>query len=110
MNITGTENVLTADRSGIVDVNGLPGANGFTYRWETSTNGIDGWTNAPGTSNAQNYTVPAGNLNFFRVTVSYTDLDGLAESFVSQNTARVGNNVTDDTLDGTSLRQPAQRT
>ena len=33
------------------------------------------------------------NLNFFRVTVSYTDLDGLAESFVSQNTARVGNNV-----------------
>ena len=33
--ITGTQNVLTADRSGIVDVNGLPGANGFSYRWET---------------------------------------------------------------------------
>ncbi|MBY0381690.1 MAG: calcium-binding protein [Xanthobacteraceae bacterium] len=101
--ITGTQNVLTADRSALVDLNGLPNANGFSYQWQQSADGLGGWTNT-GTNN-QNFTVPAGNLNFFRVVVSYTDNGGMTESIVSQNTAKVGNNAgagINDTFNGTA--------
>ncbi len=97
--ITGTANVLTADRTSIVDANGLPNAAGFTYQWQTSTSGTSGWTPVLG-ANGQNFTVPAGNLDFFRVVVSYTDGDGFQESVTSRITARVGTAGV-DTLTGT---------
>ena len=101
--ITGTENVLTADRSGIIDLNGLPGANGFDYQWQSSIDGVSVWTNASGNSTNQNYTVPVGSTNFYRVVVSYTDNDGINETMISAMTARVGSNVNiPETVNGTA--------
>ena len=98
--ITGTANVLTADPTSIVDANGLPNAAGFSYQWETSATGTGGWSLVLGATN-QNFTVPANNLDFFRVVVSYTDGGGFSEAVTSRITARVGTDGA-DTLTGTT--------
>jgi Ca2+-binding RTX toxin-like protein len=98
--ITGTENVLSAITTGIIDSNGLPGTNGFSYQWQTSAAGIAPWSNVGG--NTRTFTVPAGSSNFYRVIVRYVDGDGFNESIVSQMTARVGNVNVNDLLVGTA--------
>ena len=76
---------MTADVPAIVDVNGT---NAATAQLSVADNRDGrGWTNAREAS-ANVTTVSPGNLNFFRVIVSYIDNDGLAETVVSQNTRR----------------------
>jgi len=99
--ITGTENILTADPSGITDANGL-GA--FSYRWEFSTDGGANWSPIPG-ANQQSYTVPDSRIGqFIRVVVNFTDGAGNAESVASVITARIGSNSNNlaDNLSGTT--------
>ena len=104
--ITGTENVLTADISGIVDPNGTPGAGGFTFQWQSSANGLTGWADAAGASTAQNFTVPNGSTSFYRVVVNFTDNDGFSEGpITSLMTAKVGSNTNGavtETINGTN--------
>ncbi|WP_243375654.1 peroxidase family protein [Microvirga solisilvae] len=97
--ITGTENILTADASGIADANGL-GA--FSYRWEFSTNFGTTWSTIPG-ANQQNYSVPDSRIGqFIRVVVSFTDGAGNPESITSVITARIGSNNASDNYSGTT--------
>ena len=93
LTITGTGAVLTADRSSFVDLNGLPGAGGFHYQWQSSAGDGAPWVNVGG--NTPTFTVPTGSNAFYRVTVDYTDRDGLAESFTSPMTVRVGTTAAD---------------
>jgi len=98
--ITGAENVLTADTTGIADPNGL-GA--FSFRWQASTD--DGLTWSATLATTQNFTVPAARVGqLVRVIVDYTDQGGTAETVTSVMTARVGNNanVAVETLNGTT--------
>ncbi|MBB3320059.1 Ca2+-binding RTX toxin-like protein [Rhizobium sp. BK181] len=98
--ITGAENVLTADTTGIADPNGL-GA--FSFRWQASTD--DGLTWSATLATTQSFTVPAARAGqLVRVTVDYTDQGGTAETVTSVMTARVGNNanVAVETLNGTT--------
>ena len=89
--ITGTENVLTANTTGIADVDGL-GA--FTYQWQRSTDAGLTWANV---ALATNVTFTAPDQNFYRVVVSYTDGAGVLESVTSQIQARVGTTNNDGT-------------
>jgi Ca2+-binding RTX toxin-like protein len=91
--ITGTEDVLTANTTGIADVNGL-GA--FSYQWQKSTNDGLTWTNAT-TAGATSIAFTAPDQDFYRVVVSYTDGAGVAESVASEMQARVGTNNPDGT-------------
>ena len=103
--ITGTENVLTADRTGILDQNGLPNAAGFHYQWQSSADGLTAWSNATGTSTNVSYTVPTsgpGSADFYRVVVSYTDQAGFSESVTSLMTAKVGSDTASDNFSGTA--------
>ncbi|MEQ1671210.1 MAG: calcium-binding protein, partial [Hyphomicrobium sp.] len=94
--ITGTENILTANRSGIADADGLPGAAGFSYVWQRSANGVNNWANV-GTG----VTFDTGtNQDFHRVIVNYTDNTGRAESVTSVMTARVGTIAANNPLNG----------
>ncbi|MEQ1609907.1 MAG: peroxidase family protein [Hyphomonadaceae bacterium] len=86
VNITGTQNVLTADITGISGLTGVP-----TYQWESSAGGVAPWV-VVGT-NSPTFTVPGGSTAFYRVLVSYTDGLGTPGSVTSLNTARVGSNV-----------------
>ena len=96
--ITGTGSTLTANTASIADANGL-GA--FSYRWESSADGVNGWATINGAT-GQAYTVPAGNAAFHRVVVSYTDGGGTNETITSQMTARVGTINNDVALSGTA--------
>ncbi|MEN9360442.1 MAG: hypothetical protein RL095_1977, partial [Verrucomicrobiota bacterium] len=81
---------LTADTSALADLNGL---NTFTYAWQQSDDGIT-WSAAAGTNNASTYTIPVDTGHvYLRVTVSFTDLDGNAESTTSLPTVRVNDRV-----------------
>ena len=101
--ITGTEQVLTADISGIADANGLPATTTFAYQWQISTDNGATWAPINGAT-AQTYAVPAALVGqLLRVVVSFTDLAGNAESVASIMTAKVGNaaNVV-EIIDGTA--------
>ncbi|WP_223217093.1 peroxidase family protein, partial [Rhizobium cauense] len=101
--ITGTENVLTANISGIADANGLPPAADFDYQWQVSTDGLGGWANIG--ANSPTLTVANNDNRFYRVTVSYTDDSGYLETVTSQMTAVIGDNnggAVNDTLNGTA--------
>ena len=94
--ITGTENVLTANRSAVQDADGMPAANNaYSYQWQRSANGVDGWENV-GTGTTFNTN---NNQDFHRVIMTYTDLNGRVESVTSAITARVGTNGA-ETVDG----------
>ena len=88
--VTGTtmeDQVLTADTSGIADADGL---GSFSYQWQRSSDGGTSWSNV-GSDAA---TLPLGDAdvgNVVRVTVSYTDGHGTAESVTSAQTAAIGN-------------------
>jgi Ca2+-binding RTX toxin-like protein len=99
--LSGTENVLTANTSGIADPNGL---GNFSFRWEFSTNFGATWSTIPGATQ-QNYSVPDTRIGqFIRVVVSFTDGAGNAESVTSEMTARIGSNSNNviDRYDGTA--------
>ncbi|SCZ05370.1 peroxidase family protein [Microvirga guangxiensis] len=96
--LMGSENVITANTSGIADLNGL-GA--FRYRWEFSTNGGNTWNTIQG-ANQQSYVVPDSRIGqFIRVVVSFTDGAGNPESVTSEMTARIGSNNASDNYLGT---------
>ncbi|TCM71149.1 peroxidase family protein, partial [Rhizobium sp. BK068] len=98
--ITGAENVLTANTTGIADPNGL-GA--FSFRWQASAD--EGLTWSTTLATTQSFAVPAARVGqLVRVVVDYTDQGGTAETVTSVMTARVGNNanVAVETLNGTA--------
>ena len=103
--ITGTARVgqvLTADASGIADVDGLPAASTFAWQWLQVDSGSD--TVIAGAT-ARTYRLVAGDAGKkFKVRVGFTDLDGTAEALTSaaypasqsveQNAAPTGANNT----------------
>ena len=103
--ITGTARVgqvLTADASGIADVDGLPAASTFAWQWLQVDSGSD--TVIAGAT-ARTYRLAAGDAGKkFKVRVGFTDLDGTAEALTSaaypasqsveQNAAPTGANNT----------------
>ena len=103
--ITGTARVgqvLTADASGIADVDGLPAASTFAWQWLQAGSGSD--TVIAGAT-ARTYRLAAGDAGKkFKVRVGFTDLDGTAEALTSaaypasqsveQNAAPTGANNT----------------
>ena len=82
--ITGTARVgqvLTADASGIADVDGLPAASTFAWQWLQVDSGSD--TVIAGAT-AGTYRLAAGDAGKkFKVRVGFTDLDGTAEALTS---------------------------
>ena len=103
--ITGTARVgqvLTADASGIADVDGLPAASTFAWQWLQVGSGSD---TVIGGATARTYRLAAGDAGKkFKVRVGFTDLDGTAEALTSaaypasqsveQNAAPTGANNT----------------
>ncbi|MBL0936738.1 MAG: heme peroxidase, partial [Rhizobiaceae bacterium] len=99
--ITGENNLLSVDLTGIQDENGRPPADSaYTVVWQHSMNGLDGWANVDDGGSPLVYDTGI-NDGFFRVVVSFTDLGGFTETITSQMTARVGQNGIADELDGT---------
>ena len=82
--ITGTARVgqvLTADASGIADVDGLPAPSAFAWQWLRVDSGSD--TVIAGAT-ARTYRLVAGDAGKkFKVRVGFTDLDGTAEALTS---------------------------
>ena len=94
--------VLTAEASGIADVDGLPAASAFAWQWLRVDGGND--TEIAGAT-ADTYRLAPGDAGKkFKVRVGFTDLEGFAESrtsaaypasqSVEQNTAPTGANKT----------------
>ena len=73
--------VLTADASGIADIDGLPAVSAFAYRWIRVEGGSD--TEIPAATSGT-YRLVAGDVDKkLKVRVSFTDLDGHAEALTS---------------------------
>ena len=73
--------VLTADASGIADIDGLPAVSAFAYRWIRVEGGSD--TEIPAATSGT-YRLVAGDVaKKLKVRVSFTDLDGHAEALTS---------------------------
>ena len=84
---TTTEDLLTADTSGIADADSL---GSFSYQWQRSSDGGASWSNVG--SDAATYTLGDADVgNVIRVTVSYTDGHGTAESLTSAQSAVIAN-------------------
>ncbi len=87
--ITGTAQVgetLSADTSGISDANGLTGVQ-YTYQWVRNDGATD--TDISGAT-AQTYTLTSDDQgNTVKVTVSFTEDDGYAETLTSAATGSV---------------------
>ena len=81
------DQTLTANTSTIQDLDGL---GTFHYQWQRSTNGGSSWSNV----GADQSTYVLGDIDvgsIVRVTVSYTDGGGTAESLTSAATGAVAN-------------------
>ena len=79
--------MLTADTSGIADADGL---GSFSYQWQRSSDGGASWSNVG--ADAATYTLGDADVgNVIRVTVSYIDGHGTAESLTSAQSAVIGN-------------------
>ena len=77
---------LSADTSGISDGNGLTGVQ-YTYQWIRSSGGTD--TDISGAT-AQTYTLTSDDQGHtVKVSVSFTDDDGYAETLTSAATGHV---------------------
>ena len=84
--ISGTLEVgetLTADTSGIADLNGMTQAV-FAFQWIRTAGGTD--TDIPDATGSSHTIVSSDAGNRFKVRVSFTDDDGYAESVTSQAT------------------------
>ncbi|MDO6420578.1 DUF4347 domain-containing protein [Amphritea sp. 2_MG-2023] len=82
------DQTLTADTSGINDVDGL--SNSFSYQWQRSADGVN-WSDLAGATNAT-YTLDDADVGqYLRVAVSITDDQGFAEGpLVSSATDMIG--------------------
>lgn len=84
---------LAADTSAVSDQDGLTTAN-FSYDWQTSTDGVAGWTSI-GAPDQATYTLTSGDVdNYLRVVVSYTDdgtFSNTVESSATQQIAGIPN-------------------
>ena len=98
--ISGREEVdhtLTADRSGLADIDGLPDS--FAWRWVRIDGAIE--TTIAG-ANASTYRLVEADLGkTLKVEVSFTDRDGTAESATSDATGTVGANASPKAADAT---------
>ena len=89
ISFSGTETEDQTLSSSIVDIDGVPGS--VSYQWQRSPNGSTGWTSIPGATNA-NYTLGDDDAGqFVRVTASYTDNQGTAETPVSAASGQIVN-------------------
>ena len=89
ISFSGTETEDQTLSSSIVDIDGVPGS--VSYQWERSPNGSTGWTSIPGATNA-NYTLGDDDAGqYVRVTASYTDNQGFAETPVSAASGQIVN-------------------
>ena len=87
--ITGDTEVgqtLTADTSGITDINGLSSAT-FAYQWKRVTAGVV--ADISGATDQAYVLSSADERTTLRVTVTYTDDDGYAESLTSRDSATI---------------------
>ena len=87
--ITGETEVgetLTADTSGITDINGLSSAT-FAYQWKRVTAGVV--ADISGATDGTYVLSSADERTTLRVTVTYTDDDGYAESLTSRDSATI---------------------
>lgn len=72
--------LLTADTSSIND----PDGNGeFQYQWQKSQDGLNGWNDIDGATEASYQATSEDVGSFFRVQISYTDGGGFNETLVS---------------------------
>ncbi len=98
--ITGTANEgeeLTADVSGIEDIDGLPELSMFTYQWNTRVGSTDTPIN---NATTETYTPTEDEVGeFITVTVFFTDGGGTRESLTSESTMEVTDIVRVLTMD-----------
>ena len=108
--ITGTPEVnqtLTADVSGIMDANGVPAADQFSYQWirgdGTDDSDISGATDST-------YKLKAADLGkTIKVKVTFTDGGGTEETLTSDATAAVAADTTGPVLTGASVGTQGDR-
>ena len=93
--ITGTPEVnktLTADISGIMDADGLPAADQFSYRWVRNDGAAD--SDISGATDST-YKLKAADLGqTIKVKVTFTDESGIQETLTSDATAAVAEDTT----------------
>lgn len=90
LTITGTENVLTADTTGLSDADGL---GTFSFGWQSSTDGGVTWNTISGAVSASLTVTAALTGQLIRSIVSYVDGRGFSEFAISDVTAKVGSNT-----------------
>ncbi|MBF0185243.1 MAG: FG-GAP repeat protein, partial [Magnetococcales bacterium] len=99
--ITGsaTQGVALSISNTLADVDGL---GSLSYQWQLSADGISGWSNVSAATSATFTPTLAQLGSYLRVTVSYTDLLGSAESVSSNPTGAVlvGSQLNLSALDG----------
>ncbi|HEY0288216.1 MAG TPA: DUF4347 domain-containing protein [Pseudomonas sp.] len=79
---------LTANTSGIADVEGLVGVT-FNHQWQVSADGVSGWTDISGAT-ASTYTLASAQVNkYVRDQVSFTDEGGTLETLASAASSAV---------------------
>ena len=89
ISFSGTETEDQTLSSSIVDIDGVPGS--VSYQWQRSANGTSGWINIVGATNA-NYTLGDNDVDqYVRVTASYIDNQGFAETPVSSASGQIAN-------------------
>ena len=91
---------LSASRTGIEDVDGLPGnESGYGYQWVRVDSGVE--TDISGATSRTYEVVTADEGKKLKVKVSYTDDGGTAEEVVSAETEAVGANTVPEGADRT---------
>ncbi|SMF51177.1 Cadherin-like, partial [Alteromonadaceae bacterium Bs31] len=95
ISISGTTNKDSTLSASVSDADGISG--GISYQWERSADGLGSWTSI---GSNQNYTLSASDVDqYVRVSASYTDDAGTAETPVSATTIQISDVpvATDDT-------------
>jgi len=72
---------LDAWRRGIHDEDGL--GDGHMFKWQTSDNGVGGWTDVAGDDMTDNQVTPLSASKYYRVVISYTDGQGTEETITT---------------------------
>ncbi|WP_051294544.1 peroxidase family protein [Gemmobacter nectariphilus] len=88
---------LTADLSGIADLNGIAG---ITVQWQESADGTT-WTNIAGATGLTFTPGAAQRLDMLRVVATVTDTTGAVEQVISAVTDRTGDRITGTNLANT---------
>jgi Ca2+-binding RTX toxin-like protein len=91
--MTPAEDALLVATNAFTDADGLNGV-AFTYVWEASADGVDGWTEVG--DGSATFSPPQSTVGqFLRVTVNYVDGNGTAESITSAVTTAAVTNTND---------------